>query len=114
MRLSGIFLGAALMYGSLAGPGVYYQMQNESQDVRARVTGKVEVVEDINPAYRRYEITTTQGKFNTYHMQNGNQIQLGASYEFNLRGSKMSYWPPSWSRNITSVKPIAPPPAPGT
>lgn len=109
MKLSAIFLGAAMVWCGLAGPGIYHQLQDESAEVRAKVLGKVEIVDDPVHSYRRYEIHTTAGKFNTLKMLNGDQIQEGASYTFNLRGGSWSVWPPSSSRSIESVKKIAPP-----
>lgn len=110
MKLSSVFLGVALAWGGLAGPGLYYQLQDQPETVRAKVLGKVEVVDDPVHSYRRYDVYTTQGKFNTYKMLNGDQLREGASYEFNLRGGKSTFWPPSYSRTITSAKPISPAP----
>ena len=110
MKLSSIFLGAALVWGGIAGPGVYYQMQDAPETVRAKDTVKVEVVDDPVHSYRRYEVHTTAGTFNTYKMLNGDQIRTGASYEFNLQGARTTFWPPGYTRSITGVKPIMPSP----
>lgn len=117
MKLSSIFLGAAMLWAGLAGPGAYYQLQDQPETIRAKVEGKVEVVDDPVHSYRRYDIYTNQGVFNTNHMLNGDQIQPGAAYEFNLRGGQMKFWPPGYTRSIQSVKQIQPPivqKAPGT
>lgn len=108
MKLSSIFFGAALVWGGLAAPGTYYQVVDEDATVRAKVLGKVLVEDDPVHSYRRYDVYTTQGKFNTYRIQNGDQIQTGASYEFNLRGGKTEFWPPSFSRTITGLRPLGP------
>ena len=106
MRLKDVFLGAALMAGALTGPGAYYGLQSHSEDVRTRVTGKVEMAPDPDPAHRAYFIYTDKGKFDTQDMSSGAQIQPGAFYQFNVKGARFQYWPPSYSRSIQTARKI--------
>lgn len=104
MKLSSIFLGAAIMWGGLAGPGVYHAVKDEPQTVRATVTGVVDVQETAISA-RHTEVHTTQGTFNTYKNLDGTPIIKGVTYDFNLQGAHIGVWPPSYTRDITGVRP---------
>jgi len=104
MKLSSVFLGAALMTGAMMGPGAYYRYQDHNEYVRARVTGKVEAEDEPIRSARPYIIYTNKGKFDTYESSNGADLQIGAFYEFNLRGAKFQMWPPSYTRSIKSAR----------
>lgn len=107
MKLSSIFLGAAMVWGGLAGPGVYYQVQNTGETVRAQVTGIVEVPATQTSA-RHAEIHTTAGTFNTWKNLDNTPIVKGLTYDFNLKGADIDVWPPGYTRNITGVHLVTP------
>ena len=104
MKLSSIFLGAALVFGAGTGPGIYHEFKDESQTVRATVTGVVDVPKTTFQAAHT-EIHTTQGVFNTYKMAPGLPIVKGVSYDFNLQGAHITPWPPTYTRDITRATP---------
>ena len=107
MKLSGIFLGAALVTGTLMAPAALYKFTDYPETVRARVTGKVEASEDPDASKRPYFIYPNKGKFDTFNEVpgvKGADIKEGAFYEFNLKSANIQLWPPSYSRSIKSAK----------
>lgn len=101
MKLSSVFLGAAMVWGGMTAPGVYHAVQNAPETVRAEVTGVVEV-ERANGT-SAYEVHTTAGTFNTWKNLDGTPIVKGLTYDFNLQGADVTFWPPDYTRNITDV-----------
>ncbi|MDI1228190.1 MAG: hypothetical protein PSY14_10950 [bacterium] len=106
MKLSSVFLGAALVWGGLAGPGIYHEVKDQPETVRAKVTGIVEVDRDLPSQHT--EIHTTSGTFNTYKNLDGTPIVKGVTYDFNLQGAHIKPWPPSYTRDITGVRLVTP------
>ncbi len=107
MKLSSIFLGAALVWGGMAGPGAYYELKDEPEAVRAKVTGIVETTRSTDGA-RSQEIHTTAGTFNTYNNLDGTPIVKGLTYDFNLKGAHIQPWPASYTRDIVGVHLVTP------
>jgi hypothetical protein len=105
MKLSSIFLGAAIVWGGAVGPGVYHEIKNTPETVRAEVTG---VVETGTKGLHHAEIHTTAGTFNTYNNLDGTPIVKGLTYDFNLQGAHITPWPPTYTRDITGVHLVTP------
>jgi hypothetical protein len=106
MKLSSVFLGAALVWGGMAGPGIYHEVKNEPETVRAKVTGIVEVDKGLPSEHN--EIHTTAGTFNTYKNMDGTPIVKGLTYDFNLQGAHITPWPAGYTRDITGVRVVTP------
>lgn len=107
MKLSSIFLGAAMVWGGLTGPGIYHEFKNELQTVQAQVTGVVDVDKTIFAA-KHTEIHTTAGTFNTLNNTGNTPIIKGLTYDFNLQGAHIGTWPPSYTRDITRAHLVTP------
>lgn len=112
MGLRHAFYGAAILAGALMGPGVYHMTQ-PNEIVTTRVTGKVEADTDKEYPGRKFVVTTKEGRFDTYGVHGGNSIQPGCTYEFNLKGVRLDFWPPSYTRSIQSFKHVPTPGCPG-
>lgn len=106
MKLSSVFLGAAMVWGGITAPGIYHAAQNAPETVRAEVTGLVEL-ERANGG-SAYEVHTTAGTFNTWKNMDGTPIVKGLTYDFNLQGADVTFWPPGYSRNITGAHLVTP------
>ncbi|HYD18968.1 MAG TPA: hypothetical protein VEF76_10860 [Patescibacteria group bacterium] len=106
MKLSSIFLGAALVWGGMTGPGIYHEVKQDSETVRATVTGIVET--QPNGGKQSLEIHTTAGTFNTYQNLDGTPIVKGLTYDFNLQGAHIQPWPATYTRDIKGVHLVTP------
>lgn len=107
MKLSSIFLGAAMVWGGLAGPGIYHAVKDDATTVQAQVTGVVDVPKTPFAAAHT-EVHTTQGTFNTYKNLDGTPIIKGLTYDFNLQGAHITLWQPGYTRDITGVHMVTP------
>ncbi len=107
MKLSSIFLGAAIMWGAAAGPGVYHEIKNEQKTVQAQVTGVVDVPGNVFTKAHT-EVHTTAGVFNTVNNTDRTPIIKGLLYDFNLQGAHITPWAPTYTRDITSVHLVTP------
>lgn len=112
MGLRHAFYGAAILAGALMGPGVYYMTQ-PNEIVTTRVTGKVEADTDKEYPGRKWVIHSKEGTFDTYGVSGGNSIQVGCTYEFNVKGARLDFWPPSYTRSVQSFKHVPTPGCPG-
>lgn len=112
MGLRHAFYGAAILAGALMGPGVYYMTQ-PNEIVTTRVTGKVEADTDKEYPGRKWVIHSKEGTFDTFGVSGGNAIQVGCTYEFNLKGARLDFWPPSYTRSVQSFKHVPTPGCPG-
>jgi hypothetical protein len=112
MGLRHAFYGAAILAGALMGPGVYHMTQ-PNDIVTTRVTGKVEADTDKEYPGRKYVLHTKEGKFDTYGVHGGADIRPGCTYEFNLKGARLEFWPPGYTRSVQSFKHVPTPGCPG-
>ena len=74
--------------------------------VVVRLGGKVIADTDKEFPGQKYFIHTRQGKFDTYAIEGGGSIKEGCVYDFNLKSAHLQLWPPSYSRSISSYKPV--------
>ena len=104
MGLRHAFYGALILGGALVGPGAYYMTQ-PNEIVTTRVTGKVEADTDKEYPGRQYIIHTKgEGRLDTRGVPGGSEIRPGCTYEFNLKGARLEYWPPGYTRSVQSFK----------
>lgn len=112
MGLRHAFYGAAILAGAIVGPGVYHMTQ-PNEIVTTRVIGKTEADTDKEYPGRKWVIQTKEGNFDTKGVSGGGSIQIGCTYEFNLKGARVNYWPLGYTRSVQSFKHVPTPGCPG-
>ena len=103
MGILGNLFGASVLAGALIGPGVY-QMTQQNEIVRAKVTGRAQA--DAKSQYHglQYFIyTDVAGKLDTASISYGRYLKENCVYDFNLKGARIQPWPLSYSRSIIGV-----------
>jgi len=106
------FYGAAILAGAIVGPGVYHMTQ-PNEIVTTRVIGKTEADTDKEYPGRKWVIQTREGNFDTKGVSGGGDIRIGCTYEFNLNGARVNYWPLGYTRSVQSFKHVPTPGCPG-
>lgn len=112
MGLRHAFYGAAILAGAIVGPGVYHMTQ-PNEIVTTRVIGKTEADTDKEYPGRKWVIQTKEGNFDTKGVSGGGSIQIGCTYEFNLNGARINYWPLGYTRSVQSFRHVPTPGCPG-
>ncbi|MEZ0261130.1 MAG: hypothetical protein ACAH80_08980 [Alphaproteobacteria bacterium] len=112
MGLRHAFYGAAILAGAIVGPGVYHMTQ-PNEIVTTRVIGKTEADTDKEYPGRKWVIQTKEGNFDTKGVSGGGDIRIGCTYEFNLNGARINYWPLGYTRSVQNFKHVPTPGCPG-